>query len=82
MSYGKVCIASDIEANHEGLGDSGIWCKYEDVKDLKEKLIYSVEHYDEVKWQEAYNLNRFKTNFTWEIVSQRYNDFINSIAKK
>lgn len=27
MSYGKVCIASDITANKEALGDSGIWVK-------------------------------------------------------
>jgi len=29
MSYGKVCTASDITANKEALGDSGIWVKKE-----------------------------------------------------
>ena len=34
MSYGKVCIASDITANKEALGDSGIWVKKENAEDI------------------------------------------------
>ena len=43
MSYGKVCIASDITANKEALGDSGIWVKKENAEDITyalDRLLY------------------------------------------
>lgn len=79
MSYGKLCIASNIEANKEGLGKSGIWCKYEDTDDLADKLKYSVDHYDDVCWQEEYNKERVAKHFTWDTVARLYNDYLNRI---
>lgn len=82
MSYGKICIASDIPANKEGLGDGGVWCHYEDVDGLSEKLLYSVEHYDKIVWQESYNKKRIEDHFTWEKISCLYDSYIKSLFKK
>lgn len=79
MSYGKICIASEIQANHEALGESGIWCKYEDVDDLAEKIRYAAEHSSEIVWQSAYNKNRIEKKFTWNIVVNKYVEFLNKI---
>lgn len=81
MSYGKICIASDIPANHEALGKSGIWCKYEDVDDLAEKMRYAAEHSSEITWQSEYNKDRIKRNFTWNIVAGKYVKFLNGLRQ-
>lgn len=80
MSYGKICIASDIPANHEGLGKSGVWCKYEDVDDLKDKMTYVVENYTDLIWQSSYNSERIASFFTWPIVAKKYDAYIRSIT--
>lgn len=76
MSYRKIVIASDIPANKEGLGNSGIWCRYEDIDDLANKILYVENHYDDVKWQEDANYNRVKTNFQWSQIANMYDKFL------
>lgn len=76
MSYGKLCIASEIPANKEALGESGIWVKYEDVDDLKNKLLYTIKNYEAIRYQKEYNLNRVRKYFTWEDISKQYDDYI------
>lgn len=82
MSYGKICIASDIPANREGLGESGIWCKYENIEDLAEKIKYANDNYSKISWQENYNMKRIKENFTWSKISHLYDDYVKSLYKK
>lgn len=79
MSYGKLCIASDIPANREALGKSGIWCRYEDIDDLAEKLAYSISSEDELSWQKEYNVNRIMEYYTWDKIAEKYDCYIKSI---
>lgn len=79
MSFGRICLASDIPANREGLGKSGIWCKVEDVEDLSEKISYTVANYEHIEWQKTYNYNRVKDLFTWDVISDRYISFIRTL---
>ena len=76
MSYRKIVIASDIPANREGLGESGIWCKYEDVDDLSDKILYVESHYNDVKWQEEANYKRICDCFQWPRIAELYNRFL------
>ncbi len=79
MSHSRLCIASDIPANKEGLGEKGIWVKAEDTDDLADKLRYSAEHYDEVEPLERQNFERVKDNFTWKRISAQYVEYLESI---
>ncbi len=79
MSYGRLCIASNIDANREGLGDNGIWVRPENVEDLSEKMEYVASNYQSLKTLEESNRNRVAQHFTWDIVAQRYVDYITSI---
>lgn len=79
MSYHKIVIASDIPANREGLGESGIWCKYENVDDLAEKIKFLEDNYDTVKWQEEANYRRVKDHFQWNKVATKYSDFLKTL---
>lgn len=79
MSFGKICIASDIPANKEALAASGVWCQYENDIDLADKLKYTVSHYGDLLWQGQYNYKRVKDNFTWESVSNKYIRYIENL---
>ena len=82
MSYGKICIASDIQANKEALGDFGIWCKAEDVDTLKDAMIKVNTRFSELKQSQAGVKDRIKEDFTWENTVKLYMGFIDSINKK
>lgn len=82
MSYGKVCLASDIPANKEALGGSGVWVKKEDSEDISEKLNLLYNSFDEFKWQESANLMRAKDCFSWKRKAEEYIKYINDIENK
>lgn len=79
MSYGKVCIASDIPSNREGLGDNGIWVPAENVDALADKLGYVVNNYSSLQLLEEQNRRRVEQNFTWDIVARRYVEYISAL---
>ncbi|WP_019130876.1 glycosyltransferase family 4 protein [Alistipes communis] len=81
MSYGKACIASDIPANKEALGQSGIWCRYEDADGLAEQLVYAHEHPSELARQGRINRQRIRDHFTWEAVTAQYIDYLQQICE-
>ncbi len=82
MSYGKLCIASDIPACKEALGSSGIYFKVNDVNDLKEKLISLTN--DNSKYYHKVNemSERIENNFTWDIITKKYEDYCNNTLLK
>ena len=81
MSYAKPVIASDIEANKEGLGENGIWVKAEDEDDLCRAINYCEDNIDILEKEAEKNYNRIETMFTWDRISQLYSNYIKSIIK-
>ena len=81
MSYAKPVIASDIEANKEGLGENGIWVKAEDENDLCRAINYCEDNIDILEKEAEKNYNRIETMFTWDRISQLYSNYIKSIIK-
>lgn len=82
MSYGKVCIASDIPANREALGQSGIWVRKEDATDITLKLNYLYGHYEEFEWQSEANLTRVVREFSWKNKAMQYDSYIRDLMSK
>ena len=81
MSYGKIVIASEIPSNREGLGDNGIWVKYEDVDSLKDAMLKVYDHHDEFQEIGEKNCQRVRDHFTWDIIADHYETFLRSIPK-
>ena len=79
MSYGRLCIASEIPSNREGLGDNGVWVKVEDVADLAEKIEYLIHNTETLAPQCEAVKKRVEQNFTWERISTIYADYLKSI---
>lgn len=79
MSYGKVCIASDIPANHEALGGSGIWVRKENPEDITNVLNELYTSYEKYSWQGEANYIRVKECFSWAQKAKEYVQFIEGI---
>lgn len=79
MSYAKPVIASDIEANKEGLGDNGIWVKAEDEDSLCEAILYCENNVTTLECEAEKNFKRVEELFTWDRISNMYDSYIRSI---
>lgn len=82
MSYGRICIASDIPANKEGLGDNAIWVKPEDVNTLVDAIKKVDIDFDSIKDSGVQNQKRVKDYFTWPKVARQYMEMVNEIIEK
>jgi glycosyltransferase involved in cell wall biosynthesis len=82
MSFKKICIASNIPAHKEALGDNGIFFETNNISDLKEKLNSSFKNYSELKYIEEANYLRIEENFTWEIISNQYENYCEKILQR
>ncbi|MBQ0080984.1 MAG: glycosyltransferase family 4 protein [Alistipes sp.] len=80
MSYSKICIASDIASNREGLGCDGIWVRPENVEDLASALRNVFEKKEEFDILGLKSRQRVEKHFTWEKISIMYIDFLKSIS--
>ena len=79
MSYGKVCIASDIPACHEALGESGIFVPYENSEAITTSLQDLTNNEEKYEWQKSANMDRAKNEFSWESTTKKYLDYLQSL---
>jgi glycosyltransferase involved in cell wall biosynthesis len=82
MSYGILCLVSNIEANKEALGDSGVYFEAGNVNDLSEKLYDICSHQNKYKKYCGLAEQRVKTYFEWNIISNKIIDYYNKIINK
>lgn len=82
MSYGKVCIASDIQANKEALGNSGVWVKKEDEDDVADKLNSLFKDFSFYERQGKANFNRVKEEFSWKKKAEEYIEFVTELDNR
>ena len=82
MSYGKVCIASDIPSNKEALGDSGIWVEKESDQSMTNALNELYANYDKYAWQGEANRKRCEEEFSWHRAATEYIQYVTELVKK
>lgn len=77
MSYRKFCIASDIPACKEALGENGLFFENENEEDLVSKL----NSFQQLPMAEISNkaFERVKKRYTWDYVSERYEEYCHQI---
>jgi len=81
MSYRKACIASDIPANKEALGENGIFFKCNDVEELTEKLVKAANQ-DDLAGIGEKNFLRVSEKFTWDIIAAQYEKLCLDVLNK
>ncbi len=81
MSYSKICLASDIPACQEALGDTGIFFNINDFTDLTSKLIDLNDNLQKYSTLGLQSFERVKSNFTWERITSKYVEYCVEILK-
>lgn len=82
MSYGNICLVSDIEANREALSDCGVYFKSGNLKDIKEKLYdicINAKSYEKYK---TMAIERIKSTFEWNIISDKIISYYEAVVNK
>ncbi len=71
MAHGLPCLVSEISANREASGDTGIYFSPKNAESLKEKLEYALSHKEEMKALGERGKQRAETLFDWEKISEK-----------
>jgi glycosyltransferase involved in cell wall biosynthesis len=71
LSHGRCVLASDIEANLEALGETGLTFRSRDPLDLQRKLQHLIENPDVVRAAAAGGRARVGQCYSWEAVVDR-----------
>lgn len=70
MSYGRACLASDIEANQEALGGTGYLFKTKDVDDLSLKMKDLLMNQNLIEAGQA-ALDRVAKEYSWQDIAKK-----------
>lgn len=76
MSYGKICIASDIPANHEALGNDAVWVEPENVDDLTRALHMVHSRHCDLLPRGENSRRRVARKFTWDKIASQYETYL------
>ena len=80
MAHKLPIIASDIEANREVLAtDNAIWVRPENMDDLIDAFKRSIYYSKSCEFLKDENYNLVKDKYSWETVSKRYIEYVESI---
>jgi glycosyltransferase involved in cell wall biosynthesis len=71
LSFGTCVLASDIPANVEALGDCGLTFKRGDIQDLKDKILFLLDHPEFVSAQKLKSQARVRLHYAWDEVVDR-----------
>ncbi|WP_106829015.1 glycosyltransferase family 4 protein [Parabacteroides pacaensis] len=81
MSYGCICLASDILACKEALGEFGIWVEPENVHDLIAKLLLIKKDEYYLREKQSFAVyQRVANNFTWKKIADQYDSYLKSLV--
>lgn len=81
MSYGNICLASDIEANKEALDNAGIYFTAGNLESLQESLLSICMNMDSFAKYKKLAIERVSKNFEWSIISDRIEKYYLEILK-
>jgi len=79
MSYSRPCIASNIPANIEALGENGIYFETNNLEQLYSVLADSINNSELLEQKGSLNFKRVKEYFTWDKVANDYERYCSKI---
>lgn len=82
MSYGKLCLASDIEENKAVISKCGITFKHGDVNNLTEKMGIIISDERKLNISPTPIIEYIKNNFDWDDIVDRTYELYDELMKK
>lgn len=82
MSYGKMCIASDIEENKAVISDYGYTFSHGDINDLADKMRQTLDEEKTININNREIIQYVRVNYDWEKASQETYKLYAELLKK
>ena len=82
MSYGKMCIASDIVANKEALADAGLYFPAGNYIELKKRLLEIIENERDFALYQQKAKSRIERTFVWDIITEKIISYYEKIIQQ
>jgi glycosyltransferase involved in cell wall biosynthesis len=79
MGFGNCVLVSDIPENCETIGDAGIAFKRSDPQDLTKKLQELIDNPEIVQEYRGRAIRRVKENYSWDVVTDKYEELFFSL---
>lgn len=79
MASGCFTIAIDVPFSHDVLQGGGVFYR-KDVKDLAGKMQWALDHFSELAWYKAKAVKRIEEEYTWDMVTDGYEDLFRKLA--
>jgi len=71
MSYGNLCVVSDIPENREALGDTGLSFRSRDIDDLRRVLTVALANPQQREELGAQARRRVADNYSWDRITDQ-----------
>ena len=81
MGAGNCVLVSDISYNEEAVADAGLTFRNKDAGDMRDKMRWLVEHPDEVRRFGQAAVERVRTVYNWEKVTDEYEGLFAALLK-
>lgn len=81
MGHGNCVLANDVPEHHEVLGDAGVYFNTGNNGDLTEKMQYLLDNPDVVASFGEKAVDRIKTHYTWDKITEDYEKLFVKLAK-
>jgi len=81
MGFGNCIVANGTEENIEVLNETGLIYKKNDIKDLREKLQYVLNHPDIIQYYGEKAQRRVKQYYSWEAITDKYENLFLQLIK-
>ncbi|MGI6123658.1 MAG: glycosyltransferase family 4 protein [Acetivibrionales bacterium] len=82
MSYGKLCLASDIEENRAVISRYGITFKHRDIDDLSKKMDMILNDEENLNISRSTIIEYIKNNFDWDDAADKTMKLYVELLKK
>jgi len=81
MGFGNCIVANGTEENIEVLNETGLIYKKNDIKDLREKLQYVIDHQSIIQYYGEKAQRRIKQYYSWEVITDKYENLFLQLVK-
>lgn len=71
MSYSNCCLTSDIKECTEVCGENAVYFKKSDTEDLRQKLVYLLNHKDIVQKYKSGAAEHVLSHFSWQSTAEK-----------
>lgn len=82
MGHGNCVLANDVPEHREVLSDAGVYFRADGNGELTDKMQHLLDHPEEVAGFRRKAVERIKRNYTWDKITESYEQLFDKLTRK